>query len=165
PLAHGQQMLHPKIEAHLLQSLNLKPSDRVLEVGTGSGCVTAMIASLAGHVDSLDIFADMQQEASKKLAAHNINNVTMIEADGSAGWGSVDEYDAIAITGSMPELPQQYVDALKIGGRLFAIIGEGESMEMIQVTRPYGDKWERKSIFETYVPPLVNAVKPPKFVF
>lgn len=165
PLDHGQQMMHPKVEAHLLQALDLKGDDNVLEIGTGSGCVTALLASLANHVDSVDIFPDFQQEAQKRLQAHNINNVTLIEGDGSAGWGEIDQYDAIAITGSMPELPQQYVDALRIGGRLFAIIGEGQAMELIQVTRPYGNKWERKSIFEIYVPPLVNASKPPEFVF
>ena len=165
PLAHGQEMLHPKIEAHLLQAADVKSTDNVLEIGTGSGCVTALLATLAKHVDSVDIFSDMQAEASKTLQSNNINNVTMIEGDASAGWGNKDQYDVVAITGSMPELPQQYIDALKVGGRLFAVIGEGETMEAIQITRPYGDKWEKKSLFETYVPALVNASKPPEFVF
>ena len=165
PLAHGQEMFHPKLEGHLLQALQVKKSDKILEIGTGSGCVTGLLATLGGQVDSVDIFKDFQEQASATLNSLGLSNVTMIEGDGSTGWGEVDQYDVIAITGSMPELPEQYVKALRTGGRLFAIIGEDSTMEALQVTRPYGDKWETRSLFETYVPPLVNAVKPPEFTF
>lgn len=165
PLPHGQEMLHPKIEAHCLQACAVKPTDKILEIGTGTGCVTALLATLGNHVDSVDVFKDFQDAASKKLSAANLTNVTMIEGDASAGWGNPDQYDVIAITGSMPELPEQFVKALKVGGRMFAIVGENSTMEAIQVTRPYGNHWETKSMFETYVPALVNAAKPPEFVF
>ncbi len=165
PLAHDQMMLHPKIEAHLLQALEITSEDKILEIGTGSGCVTALLATLGKQVDSVDIYKDFQTEAKKKLSAAKINNVTMVEGDASAGWGKPDEYDVIAITGSLPELPEQFVQALKVGGRLFAIVGEGEIMEAICIKRTFGDKWEKKSLFETYVPALENAAKPAEFIF
>lgn len=165
PLDHGQEMMHPKLEAHMLQVAAVQPTDKVLEIGTGSGCTTAMLASLADQVDSVDIFPDFQKSAMEKLSAHGITNVTMIEGDASKGWGEKDEYDVIVITGSLPELPQQFVDALAVGGRLFAVIGEGQTMQAISINRTHGDCWEEKSLFETELPVLVNAAKAPTFVF
>lgn len=165
PLTHGQEMMHPKIEAHLLQALDVQSTDKVLEIGTGSGCVTALLATLGASVDSVDIYPDFQESAAAKLNAKGINNVTMIEGDASHGWGEELQYDVIAITGALPELPEQYKRALKVGGRLFCIVGKGRTMEAITICRAYGDKWEERSLFETELPYLINAEKPAEFEF
>lgn len=165
PFNSNQEMMHPKLEAHMLQALAVKPTDKILEIGTGTGCTTALLASIGAHVDSVDIFPAFQNSAATKLKSEGINNFSMIEGDASNGWGNKDEYDVIAITGSLPELPQQYVDALAVGGRLFAVIGEGETMQAISITRTHGDKWSEKSLFETQLPTLENASKPESFKF
>jgi len=165
PLNHDQEMMHPKLEAHLLQVAAIQSTDNILEIGTGSGCLTAMLASLGNHVDSVDIFPDFQKSAIEKLSAQGLTNVTMIEGDASKGWGEKDQYDVIVLTGSLPELPQQYVNALAVGGRLFAIIGEGQTMQAISINRTHGDCWEEKSLFETEIPVLINGSKPATFVF
>jgi len=165
PLDNGQEMMHPKLEAHALQALDIKPTDTILEIGTGSGSLTAMLARLGAHVDSVDIFPELQKQAKSQLNALGINNVTMIEGDASKGWGNPDQYDVIAITGSLPELPDQFVKAMAIDGRLFSIIGEGLTMQAIAIHRTHGDKWEQKSLFETEVPALINSEKPESFVF
>ncbi len=166
PLDHGQEMMYPKLEAHLLQAVSVKPSDKILEIGTGSGCMTAMLATLGKHVDSVDIFPDFQKSAMEKLKAAGLDKkVTMIEGDAAKGWGNKDEYDVIVITGSLPELPQQYIDALAVGGRLFAVVGEDQTMEAISIHRTHGDRWEEKSLFETELPVLIGASKPPEFEF
>jgi len=165
PLDHEQEMMHPKLEGHLLQVAALQPTDKVLEIGTGSGSVTAMLATLAQHVDSVDIFPDFQKSAMEKLSAQGLTNVTMIEGDASKGWGDTDQYDVVVITGSLPELPQQFVDALAIGGRLFAVVGEGKTMQAISIVRTHGNNWKEKSLFETELPILINASKPAEFVF
>ena len=165
PIANDQEMLHPKLEAHALQAADIQPDSKVLEIGTGSGYLTSLLATLGAHVDSVDIFPEFQTAASKKLKQLGIDNVTMIEGDASAGWGDKDQYDAIVITGSMPELPEQYSKALKIGGNLFAIIGEGLTMQAICIHRSHGDKWEQRSLFETEVPALINSEKPQSFEF
>lgn len=165
PLDHDQEMMHPKIEAHLLQALQIKPEDKILEIGTGSGYLTSLLATLGAHVDSVDIFPDFQNSALKKLHDHGVHNVTMLEGDASNGWGNKDQYDVIAITGSLPEIPPQYLSSLSIGGRLFAIEGEGKAMEAISVIRSHGDRWTKKSLFEYEVPVLINASRPKEFEF
>ena len=165
PLDHDQIMMHPKVEAHALQALGLTSDSKILEIGTGSGYLTALLASLGGHVDSVDIYPDFQKSASAKLAKHGIDNVTMIEGDASKGWGNKEQYDAIVITASLPELPEQYKQALAIGGNLFAIIGEGVTMQAITIQRTHGDNWLERSLFETNVPALINSEKEPVFTF
>ena len=165
PLDHHQEMMHPKIEAHLLQALDVQTTDKVLEIGTGSGCATALLATLGASVDSVDIFPDFQKAASAKLSAKSIHNIKMIEGDASHGWGEEQQYDVIAITGALPQLPEQYKNALNVGGRLFCIVGTGQTMEAISILRTHGDKWVKKSLFETELPYLVNAEKPAEFEF
>jgi len=165
PLEHDQEMMHPKVEAHALQALEITPESRILEIGTGSGYLTALLATLGAHVDSVDIYSAFQKTASEKLKNIGINNFTMIEGDASNGWGQNDQYDAIVITGSLTELPEQFSRSLAIGGHLFAIIGEGKTMQAITIHRSHGDKWEQQSLFETALPILVNAEKPQSFVF
>lgn len=165
PLSHDQEMMHPKIEAHLLQALDIRSTDKILEIGTGSGCVTGLLATMGSHVDSVDIFPDFQASAAQKLNAAGISNFTMIEGDGSTGWGEDSQYDVIAITGALPELPEQFKQALTIDGRLFTIVGEGKTMQALSIHRSFGNHWEEKVLFETELPYLVNAEKPQAFIF
>lgn len=165
PLAHGEVMLHPKMEARILQALNVQPGDTVLEVGTGSGYVTALLAQLGKQVYSVEIHPDLMADAGRRLRARQLHNVTLEEGDASQGWEDHTPYDAIAITGSLPALPESFKHSLTVGGRLFAVIGTSPVMEAVLVTRVGANEWTRVSLFETEVPPLVHARPPQRFIF
>ncbi len=165
PLAHGQQMMQPKIEARLVQTLNIEPADSVLEIGTGSGYLTALLAKSAKHVYSVDIFDDFVDSARSKLAAHDIRNVTLETGDASKGWDKHGPYDVIAVTGSLPILTDTFQKMLKIGGRLFVVVGELPIQEALLIRRAGEHEWHTESLFETYLPALINAPQPQRFVF
>ncbi len=161
PLGHGQMMMEPKVEARLLQALAIEPSDIILEVGTGSGYFTALLAKLGKHVYSVDILPDFVQSTQRALSGHSIHNVTLETGDAAKGWDKHGPYDVIAITGSLPVLPESFLRALKPGGRMVAILGEPPVMEAVLVT--HGGA--RESLFETSVAALLHAGQPPQFVF
>lgn len=165
PLAHHQAMLTPGEEARILQALNIQSTDSILEIGTGSGYITALLARLGRHVDSVDIFSDFSKEAQLKLAAQNINNVTLMTGDAASGWEEQVSYDVIVITGSLPYLPNGFRDSLKIHGRLFAILGSAPAMEATLITRQYANDWQIEKLFETVVTPLINAKQLSEFTF
>jgi protein-L-isoaspartate(D-aspartate) O-methyltransferase len=165
PLAHGQQMLIPKEEAKILDVLNIQDSERVLEIGTGSGYFTALLAKQAKHVESVDIFPDFIEAANKKLSAINIHNVTFNHFDAAAGYKKDKYFDVVVITGSLPFLPQSFLHNVNIGGRLFAFIGVAPVMEAILLTRKSENDWQKETLFETYVLPLINALQPNGFIF
>jgi len=165
PLPHEQVMMPPKLEGRLLQSLLLKPTDCVLEIGTGSGYLTACLAKLGGSVHSVDIFADFIEEAEKKLAAHGITNVTFENTDAANGLDTPQRYDAIAVTGSLPVLHRGYHELLNPGGRLFVIVGRPPIRQALLITRTGEQEWREESLFETSVPPLINAPQPETFRF
>ena len=165
PLPHGQVMMSPKLEARLLQELALSSSDKVLEIGTGSGYMTALLASSAGEVDSVDIFTDFTDAAREKLAAIEITNVNFITGDGAQGWQSDEQYDAILLTGSVPAMPPAYPELLAPGGRLLAIVGVEPIMEAVLWQRDGNNPAASRSLFDTSIPPLVGAELPPAFVF
>ena len=165
PLNHGQVMMPPKIEARMLQALNIKSSDIILEVGTGSGYVTALLARSGKHVYSVDVYPDFVESAGRKLAELGISNVTLESGDAVNGWDSHAPYDVIAITGSLPALPDTFLQSLKIGGRLFVITGQEPVMEAYLITRNAEQSWVKQPLFETVLPPLVNASQPQRFVF
>lgn len=164
PLGHGQSMLSPKLEARMLQALDLKKTDTALEIGTGSGYMTALLASLAGQVCSVELLQDLSQNAAQKLAAQNITNVTLEIGDGARNWDA-DTYDAIVLTGSVPVLPEEFQQQLKPGGRLLAIIGEGPAMEAVLVTCVSDNTYRRTVLFETSIPALENALQAEQFSF
>jgi len=164
-LGHGQVMMHPKIEARMLQALQIHHTDRVLEIGTGSGYVTALLARLAHHVHSVDIHADLTEQARQRLQALAITNVTLDTGDASQGWGQDRLYDVIAITGSLPMLPDTFKKSMNRGGRLFAIIGKSPVMEAMLIRRIGNNEWSQERLFETELPALVNASAPSSFVF
>jgi len=165
PLAHEQVMLTPKEEARIIQALKIQPSDRVLEVGTGSGYMTALLAKLSQKVLSVDIFPNFILEAQIKLAALDITNVTLQTGDAAQGWSPHESYDVIVITGSLPFLPDSFRSNLSVGGRLFAITGKAPAMEAMLFTHIAHETWTEEKLFETVVPPLLNALTPSGFVF
>lgn len=165
PLGNGQVMLPPKIEARLIQELNLKPTDKVLEIGTGTGYLTALLASFTRHVHSVEIDPQMQALATKNLSAHNIKNVTVSVGDGSHGWDKFAPYDVIVVTGSVPMLPEAFKQQLAQGGRLIAIIGDAPAMAATLITREGSDTFSTRKLFETCTPLLMHAEQPERFVF
>lgn len=165
PLAHGEKMLAPKMEARMLQELTLRPTDKVLEVGTGSGYMTALLASLSGHVYSVDIFSDFTHAAGARLAAGGISNVTLETGDAARGWDRHAPYDAIVLTGSVPVLPEAFQKSLLPGGRLIAVVGEPPVMQARLITCVAGGAYRVAGLFETCIAALRNAPQHEKFVF
>lgn len=165
PLGHGQQMLTPKEQGRILQELKIKPSDKVLEIGTGSGCFTALLAQFAQHVFSIDIIPEFIQQAKITLHDLHINNVTLLHADGNHGFHEQAPYQVIVINASLPILVKQIIQDLDIGGRAFAIIGAGPAMQATLITRIEHDKWHKHILFETETPALINAPQQEQFQF
>ena len=163
PLAQGEEMMPPRVEARILQALNIKASDTVLEIGTGSAYLTALLASLARHVYSVDIHSEFTESARSKLAEHNIHNVSLETADAAQGWPKQAPYDVIVITGSMPVFPEKLKQDLNIGGRLLVITGDSPAMEVNLITRVGNQDWTQEVLFETDIPPLKNAPEPERF--
>lgn len=163
PLGYGASMWQPKLEARALQALRLKSRDRVLEVGSGSGYLTALMSHQAEHVTSVEIVPELHAFAEKNLAAQRIGNVTLVQGDAAQGWPG--EYDVIVLTGSVPVLPESFQKSLKSGGRLFAIVGDAPAMHARSVTCVAHGVFESVTLFETVVPPLQNALQPERFVF
>ena len=165
PLGHGEVMMSPKLEARLLQELEIAPTDKILEIGTGSGYLTALLASLGQHVVSVDIEPEFTMTAANKLGRHGIRNITLETGDGARGWDRQQPYDVIVITGSLPILPEAFRQSLAPGGRLIAIVGQSPAMEVLRVRRVDAVAFREDSLFETDLPPLRNAIEPAKFVF
>jgi protein-L-isoaspartate(D-aspartate) O-methyltransferase len=164
PLGHDQVMMAPKTEGRTLQVLDVQATDSVLEIGTGSGYLTACLSRLGNHVTSVEIFPEFREAAVAKLAAHGYRNVTLKDADAANGIGSDTRYDVIAVTGSLPLVHRQFHDNLAIGGRLFVIAGIPPLMEALLITRIDERNWSRESLFETSLPPLLHATQPQQFV-
>lgn len=148
-----ETMLSPKIEARLAQELLLKPSDSVLEIGTGSGYLAALLANMAQQVTSVEIDSRIAAFGQKNLEENNISNVKVEVGDGHAGWGTT-EYDAILLTGSVPEMPNELKYQLTIGGRLVAVIGQNHVMTATRITRTSAASFEVEYIFDTVIKPL-----------
>jgi protein-L-isoaspartate(D-aspartate) O-methyltransferase len=165
PLGHGETMLTPKIEARMLQELALTPQDRILEVGTGSGYMTALLASMGSHVYSVDIIPEFTQTAGAKLHAHGLANVTLETGDAALGWDRHAPYDAVVVTGSLPVLPDAFPRCLRPGGRLIVVVGEPPVMEARLITCVGAGAYSTTGLFETCIAPLRNALQPERFVF
>lgn len=165
PLGHGQVMMPPKVEARMLQALRVRDQDRVLEIGTGSGYVTACLCRLARHVDSVDLFEDFVSQAHHKLDRIEQRNCHLETGDASQGWHEDQSCDVIAVTGSYPEYQPWFERNLAIGGRLFVIVGKDPVMEATLIERHGETEFSRTALFETSTPPLLNVNPPPRFVF
>ena len=165
PLGHGQAMWTPKLEARVIQELVIRPTDRVLEIGTGSGYLTALLASMAAEVVSVDIVPEFTAAATAKLHAHGFTNVTFHSGDAARDWPDDTGFDVIVLTGSTPLLSDAFRTRLKMGGRLFAIVGVAPVMQAKLITCTAPGCIRDVVLFETCVAPLLNAPHPEAFVF
>ncbi|MDX1455694.1 MAG: protein-L-isoaspartate O-methyltransferase [Gammaproteobacteria bacterium] len=162
--AEGEEMMQPKVEGRLLQALDIGDGDNILEIGTGSGYLTALLARLGNKVTSVDINEALTAQAGDTLQAQGIDNITLESRDAATLDGIGKQYDCVAVTGSMPRLHDSFRQALKVGGRLFVIIGSGPMMEAQLHTRVTQDFWQVDSLFDTRIAPLKNAWNPKTFV-
>lgn len=165
PLGYGQVMLTPKMEARIVQELHVKKTDKILEVGSGSGYLTALLADQGAHVYSVEIIPELKTFAENNLKAHEITNVTIELGDAARGWPRNEPYDVIVLTASTPALPDAFQESLNPGGRLFAIVGEDPVMEALLITCIAPGKFTTTRLFETSTPPLINALQPTRFTF
>ena len=165
PIGKGETMLTPKLEARMLQELAVLPGDRILEVGTGSGYMTALLARRGAHVTSVEIDPEFSVAAAAKLAAHGIANITLDVGDAARGWDQRGPYDVIVLTGSVPVLADEFQRSLKPGGRLLAVVGEAPVMQARLTTSAGGGACNTVTLFETCIPVLRNAPQPARFEF
>lgn len=166
PIGKGQKMWEPKVEGKAMQALRLKSTDSVLEIGTGSGFMAALLATRAEWVRTLEIDRDLARKAHDNLVRAGVDNVIVEEADGTHGWPERAPYDAILASGAVSEIPQAWLDQLKPGGRLFAFVGQAPVMAGTLVTRNADGSYTSESLFEYAVQPLRIAEKPgSKFQF
>ena len=165
PISHGECMMQPKVEARLIQALALTSTDRVLEVGTGTGYLTALLASSCAQVTSIDIHGDFLRSASTRLENLGIVNAAFEEGDAAEDWADDNGWDAIILTGSVPIPPYSYCNRLTAGGRLVAIVGQSPVMEAMLYRRSNDKESTELSLFDTSLPPLINAQTPSAFIF
>jgi protein-L-isoaspartate(D-aspartate) O-methyltransferase len=165
PLQHGQFMLEPKLEARILQTLQIKPTDRILEIGTGSGYLAACLGKLGGSVVSVDLYPEFSQQAQQQIAGLGLENIEFRVGDAAMGWKQDGDFDVIVITGSLPMPQPAFQESLTIGGRMFVVIGDKLLMEAQRIVRVSEHAWSTESLFETHLPALINASKPQAFVF
>ncbi len=164
PLARGQHMLRPSVAGKLLQALLPQGSEQVLEIGAGSGFITACLRAMAARVRSLEVFPELAEEARRNLAAFGMRDVEIVQADALQSDGGA-RYEVIAVTASLPLYDTRFERMLAVGGRLFVVVGEAPVMEARLVRRTGAEAWTTESLFETVIDPLLHAVRPPQFTF
>jgi protein-L-isoaspartate(D-aspartate) O-methyltransferase len=165
PLGNGESMMHPRVEARMLQSMDITRDDHCLEIGTGSGFVTACLAHLSKHVDSVDIHEDFTRQAEERLQALNLKNYSLHTGDALRSWTSTQLYNVIVVTGSVPVYLSRFEEQLAPGGRLFIVVGDAPVMQAMRVERGEDGEFTRTVLFETEIKPLVGAVRTDKFRF
>lgn len=165
PLTHGQRMLTPLEEGKILQGLELHGNETILEIGTGSGFLTAMLSKLCKKVISVDYYSEFTQNAAAKLKKHNCNNVELITGDGCRGWLEKAPYDVVIFTGALEELTQTHRLQVIPGGKLFAIIGKSPVLQAQLYQLSHDEIWTSTILFETDIPALVDQLKRKEFVF
>jgi len=165
PIGEGEKMMAPKLEARILQEVAPRKSERVLEVGTGSGYLSALLAHRAAHVHSVEIRPALAAFGRANLERHGADNVTLETGDAARGWPTRAPYEVIVLTGSTPVLPKVLLEQLSPGGRLFAVVGEGPVMVARLVTCGAPGALRSVELFDTLLAPLANAEQPPRFIF
>ena len=163
PLANNQVMMTPKLEARLLQAVAVHEEDKVLEIGTGSAYLTALLAKSCQNVDSIDNFKNFVDEAKIKLEKYGLVNARLSHAGALSDWQSESEYDVIVITGSVLELDSKLQQQLTAGGRMFVVIGESPVMEARLITRMNDGQFNSEALFETELPALIGVHEPSSF--
>ena len=161
----GARMWQPKMEARVLQELDVRKTDRVLEVGTGSGYLTALLSHRAAQVVSVEIKPALAAFGRANLERHGTDNVTLEIGDAARGWAAHAPYDVIVLTGSTPLLPPSLLEQLAPGGRLFAVVGEAPAMSARLVLSFEAGALRSSTLFETVIAPLANAEHPSRFRF
>jgi len=164
PLGHGEHMMTPTLEGRVLQATGLTGDEHVLEIGTGSGFLTACLARLASRVTSIDIYPDFVERAAGNLDAGGFDNVELLTMDATRDLPD-GKFDAVVVTGSIQTFDPRFVDALELGGRLFVVVGESPAMHAKLVERTSEHDWRTTSLFETDLAPLVHGALPPQFAF
>lgn len=165
PLDHGQCMMRPVVEGRMLQALELAPDETVLEIGTGSGFISACLSRLAKAVVSVEIFEDLAESAGRRLEEHGFGNVEVYCADALSGWQPEQAHDVVVVTGSVPEVPEIFRGWVNPGGRMFVVTGQSPAMQAKLLKRLTVTEWREERLFETDLPALVNAAEPPQFEF
>ena len=165
PIGCGQVMLKPVIEGKVLQALRLGKADSVLEVGTGSGYFAALLAARTEWVRTIELEPELVKLASANLARNGVENVVVVQGDGIAGWAERAPYDVIVVSGGLPFVPQALLEQLKVGGRLFAFVGEAPVMKARLITCEAEGRFRTEDVFETVVPMLENAPQREAFSF
>ncbi len=164
PLGGNEFMLEPKVSARMMEALHLSSTDHVLEIGTGTGYLTGLIAQVAGHVTSVEINPEFLTQAEQNLGAAGITNITLENGDGHAGWGDGTTFNAILISGSIAKIGAELTNSLADHGRLVGIEGYAPAMQAV-VYRKQGVGVARQTLFETWAPRLINAEDKAEFVF
>ncbi|MCF6346481.1 MAG: protein-L-isoaspartate O-methyltransferase [Thiomicrorhabdus sp.] len=154
PIGSEQAMMFPRVEGRLLQAVDIDNSERVLEIGTGSGYLTALIAKQAQSVDTVELHISLQESAKSRLTS--FENITFHTGDGCTNWNDGQTYDVIILTGSVTEVPQAYKEKLTLGGRLCVVAGSSPAMTAQVVTRVSEQEWEIETLFETDLMPLIS---------
>jgi len=165
PLGHGEFMLPPRVDARLMHDVHLKPTDKVLEIGTGSGYLTALLADRTQHVVSLEINPELHANARENLQRAGITHVDLRLTDGSVGAADAGPFDAIVLSGSVHEVPPALLQQLKVGGRLIAIVGEEPVMQATLFTRTSASAWDHRELWDTSAPRLLGFTEPSRFHF
>jgi protein-L-isoaspartate(D-aspartate) O-methyltransferase len=165
PLDFGQVMMRPKIEARVLQALDLNEDETALEIGSGSGFMTACLAALAKRVVSVELHQGLHEEAARKLKDKNIRNAELFVGDVMRGWQPEQAHDVVVVTGSVPAVPEQFLGWVNPGGRLFVVTGDSPAMDARLMKRLDVSEWSEQSLFETDLPRLAHAEEAPEFEF
>jgi len=165
PLGHGQSMLSPKVEARLLQELEVRRHERVLEIGAGSGYMAALLAHKARQVVTLEIVPELAAMASANLRRAAISNVSVVEADGAKALPTAGPFDVIVLSGSVAEVPSALLDQLPVGGRLVAVVGQEPVMQATLVTCVAQGEYRSTVLFDTVAPRLAGFKEPSRFAF
>ncbi|MCS5586822.1 MAG: protein-L-isoaspartate O-methyltransferase [Gammaproteobacteria bacterium] len=165
PLSNKAKMLSPKIEGRLLDALNIKKDETVLEVGTGSGYLTAVVSKLCKSITSIEIDEDLSNAAQEKLAELNISNAQLEVGDASKGWNSNDFFDVVIVGAAVPKITGRYFHLLNVGGRIFVIEGIGNAMQAKLITRISEHKWNTQSLFETHLDTMQGLETSESFEF
>jgi protein-L-isoaspartate(D-aspartate) O-methyltransferase len=165
PLPGGESMFSPKVEARILQEVQVKKHENVLEIGAGSGYMTALLAHKARHVTSVEIAPELKAMAEANLAKAGVSNVTVELGNGAQGWSAGAPFDVIVISGGLESLPEAFLKQVKVGGRIAAIIGEAPAMTAQVITRVSDTAYDTVKVFETNVKLLSDAAVHSKFAF
>jgi protein-L-isoaspartate(D-aspartate) O-methyltransferase len=165
PLGHGEVMMKPVVEGRVLQALELQPTDHVLEIGTGSGFLTACLAGLSAHVTSVDIHADFTAAAAQRLHDTGVRNITLATGEAVNEWQPGGLFDALVVTGAVFEIPPRWLTWLKPGARVLAVRGQSPVQQATLLTHEGAGRYREETLFETDLPYLTHAEPPQRFVF